>query len=102
MLSDMWKQASSPNGSTTNTKILQSVLGDGGQLVPVRSPSAIAAAYGKRGIVISRGSAAFDLVEVGPATVALVGYDDADVLLRVEERLVLRVLDDRASLDIAL
>jgi hypothetical protein len=100
MLSEMWKQASSVTGTKLNAEVMKCVLGEGGQLVPIRSPTEIAKAYGGRGIVISRGTGAFDLVQVSPPTVALVNYDAADLVLRVEERVVLRVLDASAAHDI--
>jgi uncharacterized linocin/CFP29 family protein len=103
MLSGMWEAASKVEGATLADRVIRLVLGEEGQLVPIRTPGTLKEDTNKdRGIVISKGTGAFDLVEVSPASLALVEYSRGDLVLRVEERIVLRVLDSTAARNITL
>ena len=110
MLRHMWVDTTVWNARYNHHASLRALLREGEDVV--RIPDPVWSHYPDvrlvlaKGLVVSLGSGAFDLVEFDAPHVSMVGYgtgaDAGDLILRVEERFALRATDERASCDIIL
>jgi uncharacterized linocin/CFP29 family protein len=111
MLPKLWEEASESGGeSADQRKTIKTLIGEGGSSLLVPAPvnpsppagSALEHNIMRRGIVVALTPGAFDLVVVDAPHVAMVSQQGGDLVMRVEERLVLRFMDASATTDIAI
>lgn len=88
------RYASDIVGRSTARQGLSYVLGDDLKVVTLASIDQ------KNGYLISLGSGSIDLVDVDPLSLSKVGEDDGDLVLRLEERIVLRTMDENAVVEL--
>lgn len=105
MLREMWHDASVRGAADDDLASIDLLLGNKGAAVLVPDPFDSNWTKKERlrsGVVASLGSGGFELLEVEAPSIAMVGYDEGDLVLRVEEQFLLRVSDHTAACDIAL
>jgi hypothetical protein len=118
-LGEFWKQMNAPGSQPGSGAPIDRVRATllGGEAVPVAGPPCSAAdpcecfvAGGAakntsplhRALVIAVDSLALELVHLDDAKIALVHYEDGDLVLRVEESFLLRVMDGNAAVTVSL
>lgn len=93
MMPDLWLESRRIQGQVLGHDLLRKLIGADGELLPIQRSGP---GPDHRGVVFAGRAVGLDLVQVAPASISLVSYDDGDLRLRVEEQFALRIQEPEA------